>query len=118
MHSKHLSKMAEFVLIAVVPYYPWKRPGRPFAAQNIQDREQGCGLCLLQRRERQLRPIRGEGAGLDLTDDKVCRRLILKAKQKIERKRTEWEREFVETSKIPFEEAVKQYRKSKNAAST
>jgi len=61
-------------------------------------------------------PSEGKGAGLDLRDDEVRQKLILKAKKEIERKRGEWEREFIQTSKVPFEEAVAQYRRCKEAA--
>ena len=38
------------------------------------------------------------------------------ADEKIERTKIEWERDFVQTGKVPFEEAVAQYRKCKESA--
>jgi len=78
---------------------------------NVAHRVAACVCCNLDKGHYD--PSHGEGAGLDLTDDEVREKLIREAKNEIDRGRREEERKFVQTSKVPFERAVAQYRKCK-----
>ena len=62
-------------------------------------------------------PSSGEGAGLDLTDDKVRQRLIDIANDQIKQKKKahDWEGEFP-NARLRFKEAVEEYRKCKESA--
>ena len=76
---------------------------------KTENRVAACVCCNLDKGKYD--PSHGEGAGLDLTDDEVREKLIREAKKEMDRGRREEERKFVQTSKIPFERAVAQYRK-------
>jgi len=80
----------------------------PQLAKNVENSVASCVCC--NRVKFNYDPSEGKGAGL------VRKDLILKAHEEIERRKIEWEREFVETGKVPFEEAVAQYRKCKESA--
>jgi hypothetical protein len=60
-------------------------------------------------------PSEGAGGEIVITED-VRRDFIRKAKEEIRRKRIDYERDFLQTGKVPFEQAVAQYRKCRKSA--
>jgi len=86
----------------------------PRWASGPENRVTACVCCNIAKADDD--PSHGTGSVLNLKDDAVRKRLVVEACKQIDEKRARWEREFVQTGKVPFEEAVAQYRKCMESA--
>jgi hypothetical protein len=87
----------------------------PHLAENVDNLVPACSEC--NRVKHYYDPSEGKGGGIAITED-VRLGFISKSKEEIQRKRIEYEQEFILTGKIAFKEAVMQYRKCKESKDT
>ena len=85
----------------------------PDLAQNVDNLVPACAECNLIKHYYD--PSEGKGMEIVITED-VRLGFIRKAREEIRRKRIDYERDFLQTGKAPFEQAVALYRKCKATA--
>jgi hypothetical protein len=85
----------------------------PDLAQNVDNLVPACAECNLIKHYYD--PSEGAGGEIVITED-VRLGFIRKAREEIRRKRIDYERDFLQTGKVPFEQAVAQYRKCRESA--
>jgi len=83
--------------------------------QNVDNLVPACAEC--NRIKHDYDPSEGKGRRLVITEE-VRLALIGKVKREIKRKRSDDEREFLQTGKVAFKQAVAQYRKCRESAAT
>jgi len=80
----------------------------PDLGENVDNLVPACAEC--NRIKHYYDPSEGKGSGIVITEE-VRLSFIRKAREEIGKKRFDYEREFIETGKAAFEQAVAKYRK-------